>query len=356
MKLVFAALFFILMFASPVYGADHAVVLLYHHVSTNTPASTSVSPEVFRQHLEYLDAKDYNVLPLSQVLNTLAESGTLPDRTVSITFDDAYRSILDQAMPMLKERDWPFTIFVNTLAIDRGYRNYLNWNDLRKLLGSGAEIGNHSQSHAHLVRRLEGESEQQWKDRVTTDIDSAKKRLKEELGIDANMFAYPYGEHTPELQKIVKEGGYFGIAQQSGAVGHDFNRWAVPRFPMATSYADMTRFGNSVNARPLPVRDVSSGPVVQLAGSEGQYQLKFTLIKGDYRKSGLACYSSSGDKLVFKLEENSGKLTGSVQLPDWKAGRRKINCTAPSSKENGVYFWYSHLWLVKNSDGTWYDE
>lgn len=356
MRSLHAALLFVLLSIVSLHAADHAVVLLYHHVSTNTPASTSVSPDVFRQHLEYLDAKDYNVLPLSQVLNTIAEGGTLPDRTVSITFDDAYHSIQDQAMPMLKKRDWPFTVFVNTLAIDKGYSNYLNWDDLRKLLGAGAEIGNHSQSHAHLVRRLEGESEKQWGNRVAKDIASAKKRLKEELGIDANMFAYPYGEHTPELQQIVKEGGYFGIAQQSGAVGHDFNRLAVPRFPMATGYVDMNRFGTSVNAKPLPVQNVLSGPVVQLAGTSSQHQLKFTLLEGDYRKTGLACYSSSGEPLAIKLEENSGKTIGSVQLPDWKAGRRKINCTAPSSKENGVYFWYSHLWLVKHSDGTWYDE
>jgi peptidoglycan/xylan/chitin deacetylase (PgdA/CDA1 family) len=355
-RILFAVLLIVLLSVSSLYGADHAVVLLYHHVSTDTPASTSVSPEIFRQHLNYLDSKGFNVLPLSRVLKTFAKGGSVPDRTVCITFDDAYRSVYDQAMPMLKERNWPFTVFVNTLAIDKGYRNYLGWSDLRQLLDAGAEIGNHSHSHAHLVRRLEGESGHQWRTRVAEDIDLAQQRLKKELGVDVEMFAYPFGEHTQELQDIVGSLGYFGIAQQSGAFGHGFNRLAVPRFPMATNYADMNRFTVSVNSRPLPVTDVSSGPVVQVAGKTSQHQLAFTLLPGDYRSTGLSCYSSSGERLMLIREEGAGGNRVSVQLPDWEAGRRKINCTAPSSVENGVYYWYSHLWLVKQSDGKWYSE
>lgn len=356
MRFFAAALAVICLSAPSLYAADHGVVLLYHHVSNDTPASTSVSPEVFRQHLEYLDANHFKILPLSHILKNLQSGSSLSDKTVSITFDDAYRSILDQAIPLLQDRNWPYTIFVNTLAVDRGYSNYLSWNELRELREAGAEIGNHSQGHAHLVRRLQGETEAQWRTRITEDIQAAGKRLQKEVGGDNNLFAYPYGEHTPELQQIVGELGYFGIAQQSGAVGTGSNMLAVPRFPMATNYSDINRFSVSVYARPLPVKDVSSGPVVQVQSATDQYQLRFVLLPEDYRKTGLACYSSSGEKLTVRLEKNSGEDHVSMQLPAWKAGRRKINCTAPSLSENGVYFWFSHLWLVKMPDGAWYDE
>lgn len=341
---------------SSLHAADHAVVLLYHHVSADTPASTSVTPETFRRHLDYLAAEGFTVLPLSRVLETLARGGLLPERTVAITFDDAYRSVLDQAMPMLRERNWPFTVFVNTQAVDRGYRTYLGWKELRQLLDAGAEIGNHSHSHDHLVRRRQGESEQQWSKRVVEDIGLARQRLQEELGANGGLFAYPYGEHTPELKEIVGTLGFFGIAQQSGAVGHEFDKLAVPRFPMATNYADMDRFAVSVNSRPLPVTDISSGPVVQVAHNNSQFALAFTLLPSDYRINGLYCYSSSGERLALKSEEREGAHRVTVRLPDWAAGRRKVNCTAPSSVEQGVYYWYSHLWLVKQPDGTWYAE
>lgn len=356
MRILLVLLFGILISVSPICAADHAVILLYHHVSTVTPESTSVSPKVFRQHLQYLDENDFNVLPLGQILRTLGEGGSLPDRTVSITFDDAYSSVMDQAMPLLRERKWPFTVFVNTKAIDNKYSGYMSWGNLKELLTAGAEIGNHSQSHAHLVRRVEGESGQQWRTRISRDIESAQKRLEQELDVDTDLFAYPYGEHTPELQQLIEEMKFFGITQQSGAVGIGLNRLVIPRFPMATNYADMDRFAVSVNTRPLPVTDVMSGSAILIQGSTSQFNLEFTLIKGDYRKSDLACYSSSGEKLNVVLKESADRDRVIIQLPDWKAGRRKINCTAPSLKKNGIYFWYSHLWLVKRPDGTWYKE
>lgn len=356
MKVFFILLSFIFLSTSLLFAADHAVVLLYHHVSADTPAATSVTPEMFHRHLDYLAAEDFHVLPLGEVLKTLAEGGRVPEKTVSITFDDAYRSILDQAMPLLIEKKWPFTVFVNTLAIDRGYRNYLGWDELRQLLGAGAEIGNHSDGHDHLVRRLPGESQQQWRKRVAEDILFAQQRLKNELAADVFLFAYPYGEHTPELKEIVGSLGFFGIAQQSGAVGYGFDQLAVPRFPMATNYADMNRFAMAVNSRPLPVTDISSGPVVQVAGKNSRYTFAFILLPGRYQTTGLSCYDSSGERLILKSAQGAGAKHVSVQLPDWGAGRRKINCTAPSSVEQGVYYWYSHLWLVKQADGQWYSE
>jgi len=355
-RIVCFTLLSVLLSVLSLQAADHAVILLYHHVSSDTPASTSVSPKVFRQHLDYLNAEGFSVLPLSLVLKTLVKGEALPDKTVSITFDDAYQSVFDHAMPMLKERNWPFTVFVNTQAIDRGYRNSLDWNELRQLLVAGAEVGNHSNDHTHLVRRLEGESAQEWRRWIVKDITLAQQRLKAELGVEVDMFAYPFGEHTPELQKVVSTLGYYGIAQQSGAVGHDFDRLAVPRFPMATNYADMSRFAISVHSRPLSVTDVSSGPVVHVAGESSQYKLSFTLLSGEYRSGDLACYSSSGEKLELVKEERVVPNRISVQLPDWSAGRRKINCTAPSSVDKGVYYWYSHLWLVKHPDGKWFSE
>ena len=40
---------------SSVSTTPNAAILLYHHVSSSTPASTSISPEAFKSHMEYLD-------------------------------------------------------------------------------------------------------------------------------------------------------------------------------------------------------------------------------------------------------------------------------------------------------------
>ena len=346
-----------LTFVTRAQSADHAVILLYHHVSDETPPSTSVSPAVFRQHLDYLDAGGYAVLPLSRILKTLASGGSLPDKAVAITFDDAYQSVLDKAAPLLKRHGWPFTVFVSTRAIDEGYHDYLSWDELRELITAGAEIGNHGYSHAHLVRQIDGESPRQWHARVEADIERARQELREQLGKTTNMFSYPFGEYSADLEEIVGSMGYFGIAQQSGAVGHGFDRLAVPRYPLATNYDDMQRFAVSVNSRPLPVSNVSAEPRIQVAGESAHQRFGFDLAPGDYRLAELSCYNSnSGDPLVLSVLHDAGSTRVFMRLPDWNAGRRKINCTAPSSHEPGVFYWYSQLWLVKQSDGKWYEE
>jgi biofilm PGA synthesis lipoprotein PgaB len=341
---------------APLHAADHAVILLYHNVSDHAPATTSVTPAVFRRHLAYLEAGGYAVLPLSKILGMLADGAALPDKTVAITFDDAYRSVLDQAAPLLQKRGWPYTVFVSTQATDEGYRNYLGWEDLRKLVRAGAEIGNHSYSHGHLIRRLAGESEQQWRTRIEADIQLAQRQLHDRLGITPTLFSYPYGEYNAELQEVVGALGYDGIAQQSGAVGRGFDKLAVPRFPMATHYADMSRFAVSVNARPLPVGNVALEPRIQQEGQTAGQRFAFDLMPGDYRAAALACYSNDGKPLAVAKQDTGGITRVSLRLPAWAAGRRKINCTAPSSKDTGVFYWYSQQWLVERADGTWYEE
>ncbi len=66
---------------------DHPVILLYHHVSEETPASTSVSPAVFDQHLEYLAQHNFTVLPLGEIMLALQNDQPLPEKTIGLRFD-----------------------------------------------------------------------------------------------------------------------------------------------------------------------------------------------------------------------------------------------------------------------------
>ncbi|GAB4337809.1 MAG: polysaccharide deacetylase family protein [Desulfobulbaceae bacterium] len=356
MRYLHVFLAFFLLVSAPARGAEHAVILLYHHVGETTPPNTSVSPELFREQMSHLAAEDFTVLSLGTILRLLEEKRSLPERTVAITFDDAYRSILDTAMPVLHEYGWPCTIFVSTGGVDAGYRDYLTWDDLRRLQERGAEIGNHSHSHAHLVRRQEGESLLNWRQRVRKDITMAAERLRAELGIEARLFAYPYGEHTPELRTVARELGYRGIAQQSGAVDSRTDRMIIPRFPMTNRYGAMDRFRTRVRSRPLSVSEDPPGPTILREGETENRGISFVVEPGEYRLDALACFSSSGEQLPFSKTVEQEKVRVSLRLPPWKAGRRKINCTAPAEGLENTYYWFSRQWLVTRPDGSWYEE
>ena len=49
------------------------VLLVYHRFSDDEPKSTSTSPDLFKQHLEYLEENEYKVLPLKKSLKVLRQ-------------------------------------------------------------------------------------------------------------------------------------------------------------------------------------------------------------------------------------------------------------------------------------------
>ncbi|MFM9776363.1 polysaccharide deacetylase family protein, partial [Streptomyces galilaeus] len=78
----------------------------------------SISANTFTEHLSYLQQHDFKVIPLNELLTALQAGRSLPDKTVSITFDDGYNNNYEQAAPILEKFNFPYTIFVNPKLID----------------------------------------------------------------------------------------------------------------------------------------------------------------------------------------------------------------------------------------------
>lgn len=321
----------------------HAVILLYHHVSEQTPASTSVTPAQFERHLEYLADHDYRVWPLQRVLDAvLNATETVPDRVVALTFDDAYESVYTQARPRLAERDWPYAVFVNTDAVDAGHSPYMSWQQLRVLADEGAAIENHSAAHGHMATPEPGEPDRAWRRRVHADIDKARTRIAAEVGRAPVLFAYPYGEDSPALGEVVAADHEYALAQRSGPVGPLTDPMSIPRFPMATGFASLDRLALAVRSRPLPVAET----ITHAAGRGNIDRIEFQVAPGDFRAVQLNCFAGSGQQLDAKTRGDGPyqvviDVTG-VGVP----GRNKVNCTAPAADGSGDFYWFSWQWLV----------
>ena len=135
----------------PGHCADHATVFVYHRFGDSRHPSTNTSLPEFRAHLAALRSGGYTVLPLSEIVSRLRRGEALPERCVAITVDDAFRSFLTGAVPLLQEYGYPVTLFVN--AGEVAGPDYLNWDELRALAVKGVEIGNHSAAHGYLLDR-----------------------------------------------------------------------------------------------------------------------------------------------------------------------------------------------------------
>ena len=134
---------------STLITTPNAAILLYHHVSSSTPASTSISPETFKSHMEYLETH-HTVVPLQDVVSAIQNNTTLPEKAVAITFDDGYANILDNAHPILAEMDFPYTVFINPNEIGVGPQQ-LTWEQVVAMHNDGVVFANHTLDHLHML-------------------------------------------------------------------------------------------------------------------------------------------------------------------------------------------------------------
>lgn len=323
-------------------GDDHVVILAYHHVALDTPASTSINPGLFTEQMDLLEEKDYKVLSLEEVLWRLGKGKPFPGNSVALTFDDAYVSVYENAWPILQKRGWPFTVFVSTDYIDRRFGNYMNWDQLRELSAAGVLIANHSVAHASALVRRESEASQDWLDVLQKDAVSAAERIRAETGVAPRVYAWPYGEYNDAAEQVIADLGWYAVGQQSGPAGFNSSLTAIPRFPVSPGFARLDVFEERLNTEPLPLR-IRTAPDRLLKSSEPP-TVVFYMNDKRFDIDRVNCFSNSGEKLNLQQRgDHSFAVTSADPLP---AGRSKYTCTAPHNSKPGVFGWYSHLWVV----------
>ena len=340
------------------HGAQALVILQYHHVSTEMPAATSISPEQFAAHMQRVAQSGYRVVSLPEVLKALRENTSLPDKAVLITFDDGSQSLMASALPVLKKYKWPFVVFISTEPVSQRQKATLSWDELRELAAHGAAIANHSVSHSHMIRLLPGETRSQWRQRMRREIVDAEAKIEMELGQSHRAFAYPYGEFSAPLVALVSELGFVGFGQHSGApTQRDIA--TLPRFPFGGVYVALDDFALKLQSLPLPFGRIrmlnQRGEVLQdgvLSNTDAIPIVQFEGLNPEHIDD-LACYVSRqgvADKLV-----DAANLVRFQAKNPLLPGRTRYNCTVVSN-EPGRFYWHSSPFIKANSDGSWAPE
>jgi peptidoglycan/xylan/chitin deacetylase (PgdA/CDA1 family) len=159
--------------------------------------------------------------------------------TLSITFDDGYRNNFEEAAPILVQAKLPATFFITTGFIgsqtiapwDRELPTppgWMSWDQVRGLARMGFEIGNHTVTHLNMGI-ADGDS-------VRRELTESNRKLAEELGIPARLFAYPFGGRnhiTPAALTLVREAGFECCVSSCGGLNpgtpdpFDLNRVSI---------------------------------------------------------------------------------------------------------------------------------
>jgi peptidoglycan/xylan/chitin deacetylase (PgdA/CDA1 family) len=213
------------------------MVLCYHAISASWQCSLAVTPERLEQQLTLLVRRGWVGATFSKaVLDPRA------DRTVAVTFDDAYASVLELALPIMAKLGLPGTVFAPTAFMSKrqplswpginqwhGTRDAheltsMRWDDLRGLAECGWEVGSHTQTHPHLTQLDDN--------RLAEELAESRDECAEQLGRRCVSIAYPYGDVDARVAARAREAGY-----EAGAMlGRSLQRVDAFREPRIAIY------------------------------------------------------------------------------------------------------------------------
>lgn len=189
------------------------LVLAYHAVSDTWPADTTVTAAELERQLAGLVERGYRGATLSCAL-----SAPPAPRTLVVTFDDAHRSVLTRAAPVLRRLGLPGTVFVPTdyagTGRPTGWSGFeewlgtpheaelvcLDWDELDGLAGEGWEIGSHTCSHPRLPRVGD--------EQLAVELRESRRTIEERLGRPCPALAYPYSDVDGRVVAAARDAGY----------------------------------------------------------------------------------------------------------------------------------------------------
>lgn len=170
----------------------------------------------------------HEIVPLAELLAEPEQ----PDR-VALTFDDGFRSVFDQALPVLRQAGIPATLFLTTGFVGKenvwpGQPDWaprfpmLAWHEVEALHAAGWRIEAHTAQHAD----LRGQSESQ----LDEELGRADEALEQRLGRRPEAFAYPYGHHDDRVRRCVRRRYRWAVTTELAALsGPADDPVALPR-------------------------------------------------------------------------------------------------------------------------------
>ena len=197
------------------------LVVCYHAVSAGWHSPLAVSPDRLDQQVRHLLDRGY--VPATFTRAVLDPPAA---RTLAVTFDDAFRSVRDVALPVLRRLGVAATVFVPTDRVGRegpmawpGLEAWargdharelegLRWPELRALADAGWEIGSHSRTHPRLTELAD--------DALAEELAGSRTACAAATGRPCDALAYPYGAVDRRVVAAAAAAGYRAAASPPG--------------------------------------------------------------------------------------------------------------------------------------------
>lgn len=184
-------------------------ILCYHSVGQPEFGVNDVTPDRFRRQIELALELGYRFVAPAEIARTGGEP-----KDLAVSFDDALKTVLTQADPILREHNIPYTVFVVSEWSEQKHdwekAGVLSWDELGRMLEAGVELGSHSATHRDF-----GEIDLE---RAKGEFELSVRTMEKRLGFTPETFAIPFGQSdnwNAEADKAAREIGFKTIYAQA---------------------------------------------------------------------------------------------------------------------------------------------
>jgi peptidoglycan/xylan/chitin deacetylase (PgdA/CDA1 family) len=249
------------------------LALCYHAVSERWPAALSIAPRHLEEHVGMLADRGFRGVTFHDAV--LRPPGA---KTLTITFDDAYRSVIELAFPILSQVGFKATVFAPTSFVgteepmawpgidhwrDTEHADELmpmSWKELERLAEAGWEIGSHTRSHPRLPQVDDAA--------LDDELQGSRQHIQRHLATPCDSLAYPYGDHDARVVEAARRAGY----ESAGTLPTRLKRSAGPLdWPriVVTRADDARRFRWKVSPMVRRLRATPAWSLLHAARQEG---------------------------------------------------------------------------------------
>jgi peptidoglycan/xylan/chitin deacetylase (PgdA/CDA1 family) len=300
------------------------LILCYHGTSLEDEhlwrPALYMSQESLKSRLAFLKQGRYSVLPLGEALERL-RAGSLPARSVALTFDDGTYDFYRQARPLLQKYGFPATVYLTTYyaLCERPVFNlicsYMLWKRRGEVLANTQEIGLlepldlRTESGRHrVVRSLIDLAEREEMTGVRKDDLAA--RLAHFLGIDYAAL------NAKRILQLMNAREIQEVAQNGIDIQLHTHRHRMPE--------DEALFSREIRENRAHILELASARAVHFCYPGGVYQPEFLpwlraeqVISATTCDAGL-CTGRSESLLLPRFVDNHSRTQ--VEFESWAAG------------------------------------
>lgn len=179
-------------------------IFVYHNIVTDESQIEydymQTTKKEFEEQIKGLIDYGYNFITYDELIKFKNNEIKLKKNSCILTFDDGFNGVYENAYPIAKKYNIPFTMFIIINTVEKS--GYITWDNLKEMKESGlVTIASHSMDHNDFSKLTVQEA--------VKNVKESYSIIEEKLGKQKNkIFTYPYGLYTEEEIIKLEEEGY----------------------------------------------------------------------------------------------------------------------------------------------------